>query len=105
MTSSLFYVIIKWEFIIYIYIFIYLYLYLYLYFPFHYNINFPACQDCIQYTFPARVRMLEIFTPTKFQLAEGPYIPYEVRNIAAYRGPNYRRNAACEAPVGIEIPA
>ena len=49
--------------------------------------------------------MLEIFTPTKFQLAEGPYIPYEMRNIAAYRGPNYRRNAACEAPVGIEIPA
>ena len=49
--------------------------------------------------------MLEIFTPTKFQLAEGPYISYEMRNIAAYRGPNYRRNAACEAPVGIENPS
>ena len=49
--------------------------------------------------------MLENFTPTEFQLAAGPYVPYDVRNIAAYRRPNYRRNAACEAPVGIEIPA
>ena len=49
--------------------------------------------------------MLVIFTPTKFQLAEGRVIPYEARNIAAYRGPNYRRNAACEAPVGIENPS
>ena len=49
--------------------------------------------------------MLEIFTPTEFQLARGCAIPYDVRNIAAYRGPNYRRNAAYEAPIGIEIPA
>lgn len=35
--------------------YLYLYLYLYLYFPFYYIINFPACQDCIQYTFSTRV--------------------------------------------------